>query len=73
MRDYDLTETIPKVDKKILVQFGTKDPWIEKQQSDILKNKFNKNTLIQWIDDDHVMAGQDSVSRRQKFLQDCDY
>lgn len=72
MREFDLTETIPLLRQKILVQLGTKDPWIEKQQSDVLKNKISKNTMVQWMDDDHVMAREDSVNQRRKFLKDCD-
>lgn len=67
---FDLTETIPNLNQKILIQFGTQDPWIEEQQAEELKNKIPKNAFIQWTDDDHVMAKESSLSLREKFLRD---
>lgn len=72
MREFDLTETIPQLRPNILVQLGTRDPWIEKQQADVLKNKIQKNILIQWTDDDHIMAAEDTISQREKFFKECE-
>jgi hypothetical protein len=72
MKVFDLTETVLGLRQKVLIQLGTKDPWIEKQQADTLKNKISKNTMIQWIEDDHIMATENSVTQRQKFLKECD-
>lgn len=70
--DFDLTKTIQQLTQKVLIQFGKNDPWIEKEQSEVLKKNSSKESFIQWIVDDHIMGQEESVNQRKKFLQNCD-
>ena len=67
MSSFDLIHTIPTKKSKILIQFGTRDPWIEKDQVDIFSNAVLDKCIIQSTNDDHSMNSPDSLTQRMKF------
>jgi hypothetical protein len=70
---FDLAQTIPKLDhKKILVQFGTKDPWIEKDSANSFVSKLREKKVVQWTDDDHAMASTRAAESRRQFIEGCE-
>ncbi len=67
--EFDLIQSIQNLNtKKILIQFGTNDPWIEKESVQLLESKIKNNTLIQWVEDDHAMASTITAGLRKSFL-----
>ena len=51
-----------------LIQFGTKDPYLDASSTpaaEALSRRFS----VSWLDDDHAMAGSETIAERWRFLQ----
>ena len=69
---FDLIHTVKEIPSKVLFQFGTQDPWIEKNQATRFEKSVSKEThKIEWIEDDHSMNSTQSIQNRIKFLNEC--
>ncbi len=68
-RPHDLTTRVMDLSLPGLLQFGTRDPWIEASQGREIETTAPPNCLISWIDDDHDMLGKASQRARYHFLQ----
>jgi dienelactone hydrolase len=69
---FDLIQTVKEIQSKVLFQFGTRDPWIEKNQVTLFEKSVSKvSQKIEWTEDDHAMDSAQSVQNRIKFLDQC--
>jgi hypothetical protein len=58
----DLRQSILSVRGSVLVQFGSRDPWIDSAQCQSMAH-------IEWLDDDHAMNASSSIENRRAFLE----
>jgi hypothetical protein len=67
-REFDLVASAAKLPPQTLIQFGTRDPWIETEAFREFSRKITAPKTIQWTDDDHAMASGPSVDSRKYYL-----
>lgn len=67
-RPHDLTTRVRQLKVPALLQFGTRDPWIEAPQAREIETTAPPNCRFFWAEDDHDMLGKEAQEARFSFL-----